>query len=93
MRFTKAADGSVTVDRFDDEADFSIELLEGADPRYLARDGDIVTIRCANGTAEYRIGGMLQIGYGPECRMVHGVLISIVQPQADGDPREIGAPA
>lgn len=35
MEFTRHADGTVTVDEFDDEVTMSFELLRCADPKYL----------------------------------------------------------
>lgn len=57
MVFTQHDDGSVTVDRWLDRILVSVELLEGADRRYLRRDIDGFAVTVANGHARYRIIG------------------------------------
>ena len=46
---------SVTVDYWPDRLRVSTAVLDVADPRFITREADEITFRCANGEATYRI--------------------------------------
>jgi len=56
--FTRHGDGRVTVDRFTQQIVVARELLEGANPELLRREGGHLLINCANGSARYIIVGV-----------------------------------
>ena len=54
MTVSRLEDGSAWVTEWgSDEQEFSLQLLEQADPRWLTVDGDKVTIHAANGRRTY----------------------------------------
>jgi hypothetical protein len=56
MAFTKDWNtGAVTVDRFVDECEFHGSIFEEADLSVIRREGMLVRISVANGSADYRI--------------------------------------
>jgi selenophosphate synthetase-related protein len=55
MQFIRGDDGKVVVDHWDNEAQFTETLLDGADPAIITIAGDDILIVTANGMAEYEI--------------------------------------
>lgn len=58
MQFTRHDDGSISVDRFDAEVEFSqsfIDMLRESKSDFVEATDSTVTIRCRNGWAKYWI--------------------------------------
>jgi hypothetical protein len=59
---TRKSDGTLHASGFPDHIAVSRELIERADPGYMAVNGDLITFTFANGAARYRIVGETPFG-------------------------------